>query len=290
MDWNDARFALALARHGTLSAAAAALSTSHTTVARRVQALEDDVGSALFAKHGGQFVVTDAGADLVETAERLEGEVSRLQTRIRGQDTQLQGELRVATMDILVPQLTPVLQSFQRKHPDVDVTLIVGDDHASLERRDADVAVRMTNTPDDHLIGRVVGEVPFAVYAQKQLAKRVQGRRKTPAPLERFPWLHWDKRLHMAWLDGWLEAQAPGAQIALRVDVSSSVLQELVASGVGVHHLACHMGDADARLVRIADVDARWTRKVWLLHLRELRQQRRLRAFVAHVVGALRPR
>ena len=126
----------------------------------------------------------------------------------------------------------------------------------------------------------------YIKYAQKELASRLQRRRKTPVPLERFPWLHWDRRLHMTWLDGWLQEHAPKAQVSLRVDVSSSVLRELVASGVGVHHLACHVGDADERLVRVGDVDAKWTRQVWLLHLRELRHQRRLRAFVEHVVGA----
>ncbi len=288
MNWNDARYGLALARHGTLTAAAAALSTSHTTVARRVQALEDALGSRLFDKREGQYVVTDAGAELVETAERLEAELSGLQTRVRGRDAQLRGELRVATMDILVPRVTPILQGFQSAYPDVDLTLVVGDEKASLERRDADVAVRMTNAPDEHLIGRVVGRVPFAVYAQRGLAARLQKRRKTPAPLERFPWIHWDRRLHMSWLDGWLATHAPAAEIVLRVDVSSSVLHELVASGVGVHHLACHIGDTDDRLVRIADVDDTWTREVWLLHLRELRHQRRLRAFVEHV-KRLRP-
>jgi DNA-binding transcriptional LysR family regulator len=281
MDWDDLRFVLALARHRTLSAAAKALGSSHTTVARRLQGLKDAVGTRLFDAIDDGYAPTPAGQQVIEVAERMEAEMLALDARILGGDARLEGKLRVTTMDILFRSYQGAFASFIERFPGVELTMICHDTEASLVRREADVALRMTNAPAEHLVGRKVGRIEFAVYASHRLARQI-GKK---AALSAWPWLHWDERLEARWLDAWLAANAPGAKIAMRVDMSSLALREAIAAGMGVHFLACTEGDADSRLRRIGPVQDAYTRDVWLLTLAELRTTSRVRAFIDHFVA-----
>jgi DNA-binding transcriptional LysR family regulator len=203
-----------------------------------------------------------------------------LEARVLGGDARLEGPLRVTTMDILFRRYQPVLASFLDRFPGIELTVACSDSEASLTRRDADLALRMTNQPPEHLIGRKVGRVDFAVYACRKLARRLGPR----ASFSDYPWLHWDERLGARWLDAWLSAYAPGARIAMRVDMSSVALREAIASGIGVHFLACSEGDSDPRVRRIGPVQTSHSRDVWLLTLSELRTASRVRAFIDHFV------
>jgi DNA-binding transcriptional LysR family regulator len=280
MNWDDLRFVLALARRRTLIAAAATLGTTHTTVARRLQGMEADLGTRLFDATLDGYVPTAAGLQVIQSAERTETDLLALEARILGGDAKLEGKLRVTTMDVLFTRYRETFTSFIDRYPGIELTLGCTDSEASLTRREADVALRMTNQPPEHLVGRKVGRVEFAVYASRALARRVGSR----AAFRAWPWLHWDERLMARWLDGWLAEHAPGARVALRVDVSSLVLREVVASGAGVHFLACAEGDADRRLRRIGPVQAAYGRDVWLLTLPDLRTTSRVRAFMDHFV------
>lgn len=279
VDWEDLRYVLALAKHGTFSQAAAALGTTHTTVSRRLRGLEESLGTPLFDATPDGFVLTAAGEQAVHAAERVEQEVLTLQARVFGGDARLSGKLRVTTMDILYRRYRVAFTRFAERYPGIELTVSCNDVEASLTRRDADVALRMTNTPPEHLVGRKLGHVEFAVYAAKSLVTRV-GRGQ---PYAAYPWLHWDERLGASWLDAWLSRNAPEARIAARVDAGSLALREIVASGMGVHFLAVFEGDEDGRLERIGPVDATFNRDIWLLTLADLKQSSRVRAFLDHM-------
>lgn len=279
MNWDDLRYVLAVAREHTLSLAGTRLGVSHTTVGRRVAAIEEALGARLFDRMREAYVPTEAGRDLIAVAERMEVEVLSLSRRVLGKDEKLEGKLRVATMDILFRRYGAAYASFTERHPSIELTVTASEVEVSLLRREADVAVRMTSAPPEHLVGKKIGRVDFAVYGQKGLVERVGA----DAGYGAFPWLHWDERLQMGWLDGWLEKNAPGARIALRLDMSTLTRHEALAAGIGVHFLACFQGDADPRLMRIGRVATEFSRDVWLLTVPELRHTPRVRAFVDHL-------
>jgi DNA-binding transcriptional LysR family regulator len=281
VDWDDLRYVLAISRERTLSRAAESLGTSHTTVGRRLRALEEALGARLFDATPEGFVATAAGQDLAEVAERTESDVLALEARVLGQDVRLQGKLRVATMDMLFRRYQDAFASFLARYPSVELTVAASDREVSLLRREADVALRMTRTPPEHLVGRKVGRVEFAVYGSRQLVERVGA----GAAYGAYPWLHWDERLEPRWLDDWLARHAPGAKVAVRVDMSSLLLREVIAAGVGIHFLACVEGDAEPRLQRIGPVVEEYARDVWLLTLPELRHTSRVRAFLDHMAA-----
>lgn len=284
VQWDDLRFALAIARTGTLSAAAESLSVSHTTVSRRLRAMEEQLGARLFDATPEGFRPTAAGTDLVAVAERVEAETLALAGRVLGRDERLTGALRVSAMELVFRAFRGAFFSFMARYPSVALTVTTSDDEVSLSRREADVVLRLNNRPPETLVGRKLGSMQFDVYAARSLVARVgEG-----APLGSYPWIHWDERLNMGWLDTWLAQHAPGARIALRVDVSAAAMHELVASGVGVQFLACVEGDADPSLVRIGPADPFARRDLWILTLPELRDTPRIKAFTDHVAEHLR--
>ena len=284
MDWEDLRYVLAVSRDQNLSLAAARLGVSHTTVGRRVRAIEESLGVRLFDRTPDAFMPTPAGQDIAEVAERMEGEVLSLEGRVLGRDAQLKGKLRVTTMDMLFRRYRDVVASFISRYPSVELTVTASDTEVSLTRREAEVAIRLTNTPPDPFVGRKVGQVEFAVFASKALVEHVG----PDATYEAFPWIHWDERLNMRWLDDWLAVNAPKARIAMRVDGSSVILREVISAGIGVHFLACFEGDSDPNLQRLGPVDPTFTRGVWLLTLPDLRNTSRIRAFMDHVGESVR--
>ncbi|PRP96419.1 LysR family transcriptional regulator [Enhygromyxa salina] len=283
MNWDDLRYVLAISRDQTLSGAAERLGVTHTTAGRRLRAIEEALGVRLFDRTPEGFMPTAAGQDIAEVAERLEGEVLALEGRVLGRDAQLRGKLRVATMDMLFRRYHGAFSSFMTRYPSVELTVVCSDNEVSLTRREADVVLRMTNTPPEYLVGRKVGRVEFAVFASTELYERMG----PDATYADYPWIHWDERLNMRWLDAWLADNAPNARVAMRIDFQPLLLRQAIAAGIGVHFLACFEGDDDPGLTRVGPVQSDYSRDLWLLTLPDLRNTNRIRAFMDHIAERL---
>jgi DNA-binding transcriptional LysR family regulator len=286
VDWDDLRYVLAIARDRTLSRAAERLKATHTTVGRRLKTIEQSLGVRLFDPTPDGYVATSAGREVIDSAERVEAEMLALEARVLGQDSQLEGKLRVSTLDLLFRQYHQAIASFIERYPRVELTLTTTDAEISLLRREADVVLRLTNTPPEYAVGRRIAEVPFGLYASRALVERVG----VGAKLSEFPFIHWDERLEPRWLDQWIAEHAPGARIALRIDTSMTMLSDLVRSGIGAHFLARFEGDADPSLVRLAEGEPKFNRGLWLLTHSELRSTSRVRAFMEHIEAEVKKR
>lgn len=283
MDWDDLRFALAIAREGSLTGAARVLGVTHTTVGRRLRALEDELGVLLFHRTPEGFQPTVAGQDLAEVGARLGDEVTSLEARVLGRDTALRGSLHVSTLDIVFKGFSDLFQSFCKEFPGVELTISSTMDEVSLAHREADVAIRMSNAPAEHLVGRRVGRVAFAVYGSVDLVDRIG----PTADYGAYPWLHWDERAG-AWFDAWLGQHAPGARVALRLDFSPMLVEEALLAGIGVQFQPCFTADSNPRLRRIGPVHPEMARDLWLLVHPDLRSTRRVRAFLDHLDAGIR--
>ena len=135
VDWDDLRYALAIARARTLSGAAESLGVSHTTVGRRLRALEERLGARLFDATPDGFAATPAGDDLVAVAERVEADTLALEGRVLGRDERLTGALRVSAMELVFRACRAAFTSFAARYPSVALTVTATDDEvwAALE-------------------------------------------------------------------------------------------------------------------------------------------------------------
>src|SRR5947207_5816057 len=165
LGWDDLRFILAVARTGTLSGAARALAVTHSTVFRRLQALERGLGVRLFDRARDGYSPTPAGDAAAALAARVEDEVLSLERRLSGQDLDPSGTVRVTTTDTIgLTILPPQIAALRAAHPQIRVEIAISNSMAALTRRDADVALRPTRDPPQSLIGRRVAGVAYAIY------------------------------------------------------------------------------------------------------------------------------
>jgi DNA-binding transcriptional LysR family regulator len=287
MDWDDLRYVLALSRGGTMSAAADELGVTHTTVSRRLSAFEKHLGVRLFDRLADGYAATAVGVDLVGVAERMEEEVLSLDARVTGQDEKLSGTLRVTTVDILAEVLLENLDVFTERYPGVELELSVDYAPLNLTRREADVALRLTNDPPENLVGRKLARAEFALYGARSLV----GASGEQTPLAELPWISWDRRAGARLTEARIAELSPDAPVVLRVD-STTVMHHSIRRGVGISFLSCVVGDRDEALVRLRPPEPDFGMDIWVLTHPDLRSTARVRAFLdfaADELTRLRP-
>lgn len=282
LDWNDLRYLLAVAEHGSLSGAARALSVNHSTVLRRIGRFEEQLAVRLFERLPGGYVLTGAGEALANSARQISDTVTSVERRIVGQDLRLSGQVRVATTDTLALFILPgVVARFRDAHPEVQIELFAGNPQADLTRRDADVAVRPTRQPPEHLIGRKVCRVAYAPYAGKSYL--AQQRARTALP--KHTWLAPDDSMASSVVGTYMQRQLQGAAISFRAN-SLALLAKACEAGLGVAMLPCYLGES-VGLTRIRDPLDEVSTDLWLLSHADLRKTARVRALIDFLGDAL---
>jgi DNA-binding transcriptional LysR family regulator len=279
LDWDDLRTALFLARAGSIRAAARALGVSHSTVLRRLDALESATGVRLFDRKPDGYELTAAGQDVFDTAKSLEDVVLALERRVEGRDLRLSGPVRVTLPDPLLPLLLPDLRAFGDAHPAIEVTIAVGLAYADLAHREADVAIRFASEPPPDLVGRRLAHGNCAVYG----SKRYLARRST-RNLEALDWVGWEPESTM-FFARWMQKHVPSARVGLRA-TSSWVIRDAVDADAGVALLPCALGDARPSWRRLRVVPEA-AAPLWILTHVDLRTTARVRALRDFMIDAI---
>lgn len=275
----DLRTLLAIAREGSLAGAARRLKVNHSTVFRRLGAIEARLETRLFERQDGSYVTTAAGEDLLRTAERVEAEVEGLERRLSGRDLRLTGSLRLTAPDDLAEVMVmPALVEFRARYPDITVELVIDNRMLNLTRREADVALRPTRQPPETLAGRRVATLASAVYTAAGTHSAAAG-----AP----SWIAWEEGAGPPAAAAWLAARVEGQAIGYR---SNSLLNQAsaVRAGLGRAVLPCFLGDSDAGLRRVAPPPPELTTELWLLTHPDLQRTARIRALLDLLYDALR--
>lgn len=272
MNWDDTRFFLALAREGTLSAAARVLDTRHTTVARRIQSLEEGCGATLFVSTPDGYQLTEHGERALQVALEAEEHLLALERTLQGSSSELTGQLRVAMADVLVGLLAGALRTCRKLYPDIELGVLVGHQVSELHRHDADLAICITHTPPKHLVGRRIMTLRYAAFGKKG------GHDTWAQEPEHLPWIMWDERLNAHATERWFKRIAQGRPAAYRID-SASALIELVRQGLGVGVLPISVG-RHYGLAQLGEHIEELDNEVWVLTHPDLRHAARIVAFM----------
>jgi DNA-binding transcriptional LysR family regulator len=165
LDWEDVRYFVALARHGTLSATARALRVNHATVARRIANLESLFARALFDRRANGYVLTAEGKAVLHKANAMDEAALSVLRRLDA-GTELSGLVRLAAGRVLAERfLIDRLRAFHERYPAVDLEVIGRSRFVSLAKREADIALRYGSPKDSELVGRRVARITFGLYA-----------------------------------------------------------------------------------------------------------------------------
>ncbi|MFU8817568.1 MAG: LysR family transcriptional regulator [Pseudomonadales bacterium] len=265
-DWDDFRYVQAVARAGTVRGAAELLGVHGSTVARRLDQLEQRVGTRLFARAASGMEMTSAGAEVIDALHLVAAELERVQRRLLSQGPESSGAVRLGLpRHLAVHLLIPELHGFWARHPDIELRLLTAPALQQLQSGAADLAICLTGEPPQDLIGRSLGKLMACPY---RLRAASDGNR-------------------------WVGSDAPASLSAIVHARSFSKLPlglllddpELVApalqAGLGVGLLSCYLGDALPELERVGAVGPVAEGEVWLLSRPESRGLARIQAVSA---------
>ena len=278
IDWDDVRYFLAVARGGSVRAAAKSLGVNHSTVLRRVAELEARLGAQMFEKMPSGYHLTAAGEEVLEFADQMEASSRQLETRVFGRDQSARGLLRVALAPTLATHLLmPDFAEFARLHPEIEMEIMPSGELVNLTNREADVAIRV-------------------VYDRKTLPLNLHGL-KGP---DLFGGVYMSRDLLAAWRAGasdlirWIvvsqngisdwarKGEIPAAKIPFNTTDGETQITA-VRQGFGMTILPCFVGDADPLLVRAPGTGLHMHGTVWLLTQGETRKTKRVRLFTKFV-------
>ena len=281
LDWSDVPYVLAVCEAGSLAGAARALGVNHSTVFRRIEGVEARLGVRLFERLRQGYVMTAAGEMFHRKAILLCEGMNGIELELSGKDLRLEGRLTVTTTDSLFHCLAPVFRTFQEQHPNVELSVISDARSLDLMQRDADVALRPTQNPPDHWIGRKILPIACTTYAHREYWNAA----KDLSPEDR-RWVVLDDDL----------AQSPMSQVTKRrmpqdapATIASTVTGafDLVRAGLGIAALPCYLGETNAELVRIHEPDHRLDWDLWLLAHPDVRRSARVHAFFEYASSAV---
>lgn len=273
--WDDFRLINAVAETRNLPAAAAQLGIDHSTVFRRLRAVEAVLGTPLFERHRAGYALTPAGEEVAALAARVDEDITAVTRRLAGQAPAPSGELRLATSDSLLSDLLmPMLARFRRAHPAIRLDVVTGNASLNLSRRDADVAVRATDDPPDTLVGRRAAGIAWALYGT------------AVADPETADWVCLGDNLAGLRVVRAAREAVPAERLAARFDTVLG-LAHGVAAGIGIGHLPCFLGDSWPGLVRLAPPQPEYASGLWLLTHPDLRHTPRVRALLDFLAGEI---
>lgn len=287
LDWGHLPFFLELARTDSLSGAARRLGVDRNTVARRVAALEAELGMALFERGPQGWEPTAAGQELAELATRVEEDVLALARHADARDRAVAGTVRLTTTTHLATSLlVPAVPALRARHPGLLLEIAADQRAFDLTRREADLAVRVGRPREAGLVARKLTDLAHALYGARSLVG--DGRRPD---LAADPFVGFDESLAGSQQERWLARVAPDRRVAFRCNSTAS-LALAAGLGVGLAVLPCFVGDADPRLVRLDGPEPAPTLELWLLVHGDLRRTPRVHAVIEWLdalVAAARP-
>ena len=276
-DWNDARFFLAVAETGSTLAAGRALRVSQTTVARRIAALEEALGLALFDKRRAGYALTPAGDALLAEARSVQASANALADAAAAHKRQDGGTVRLTAEESFVVGVLPaMLRDLHDAHPEIVIELDASEEVRDLEGGAADVAIRVSKRLEGAgLVGRRIGADLWTVYCSRGYAEAhgVPHRRRE---LPGHPLISGGGGQIGRYYGAWLRENGLEGSIAMQHGTVTGLLAA-VRSGLGLAALPCMIAELDEDLVRCLPPSPAEAREVWLLTHERLRHTPRVR-------------
>ena len=281
INWDNLRYILMVANKGSIAAAARELGVNRTTVLRRIDTFQNNLKCRIFEQTSNGYTLTPEAEKMIAAAREVESTLYYMQREIEGRELKLEGEIRVTTTDtFMVSMLGPIVADFHFKNPKIIVDILVTNNVLDLDRRDADVAIRPTVTPDSHLVGRRLLDVQFGGYASPDYLHKMGD-----ASWQDHHWIGLDISLRGSLPGKWFHENIRPDQVCLRAD-SFVTMKVAAENGLGVALLPGFLAEANSTLRRIDAPTDGFTVGLWILTHPDLIRSARVHAFVDHISTA----
>jgi len=263
-NWDDFRYFLAVANYGSYSVAARHLAVNHSTVSRRIQALEAAHGVRLFERNQQGYSMTEAGASIYDIIVQLHNDSQKASRILQGQDATLEGKINLTMPhDVFEFILAQPLNQFSGQHPGINFNLMVSNGLRNMANREADLAVRITAKPPEYLIGSEVTRLQHGFYTSNKVVQQ-----------DHTPIIIWGGS---ADIPDWAFEHFHRPKIALQVDDLFS-MHQAVKAGFGIARMPCFLPDiiADPAITRLPHLLPLSNWGVWILSHEDLRSSAKI--------------
>jgi len=277
MDWNALKLFLAIADNGTLTGAAKALEVNHSTVFRRLNTFEDAIGGRLFERLNHGYELTAMGENLLIEAKKIAASFDDMERHIVGKDIQPKGTVKItAPHNIAYRYLSRYLTEFSQTYPDIQIELLISNLELNMTNRQADIAVRATPAPPEHLVGRRIRSIKWSVYAGKKY-KSVHPTTINQLKEHKLIGATGSMKSLPAYL--WLEKKFP-QQIKIRCD-ELTAMSSFVEAGYGLAILPDDQQRPE--LKKLFTFEPGESSDLWLLTHPDLRHVERIKLVMQHL-------
>jgi DNA-binding transcriptional LysR family regulator len=263
-NWDDIQAFLAIARAGRLTAAAQQFGVDHSTLSRRVAALETALGTRLFDRRTVGFVLTPEGEQLLEDAETMESLAIKMRTRLDDQSIGLTGTVRIGTPEGFGTYfLAPRLARLTTTHPNLDIELVANPRLFSLSKREADIAITMARPAQGRVYAQKLVDYALGVYGSRSYLAATPPIRTRKDALER-PWIGYIEDL--MWTSELNYLAQVAASLSPRVRISNVITQATaLRGGMGLGVLPCFIAQTEPDLVRVLPDEIALSRTYWMV-------------------------
>lgn len=277
--WIEMRAAAAVARLGTVTAAAEATGVHRATINRHIFALEKIFGAKLFLRHARGYTPTELGLDILRIANATEQQFEQLLVRAKGLSAELTGEFTITSIDVLAPLLMPLIRKFGEQHPELTVRFKSSQSVLQLEYGEAHVAFRLgpkTSEPDN--VVKALTTLKMAMYASRDYVDRygvpssidefsnhrfvTAGREDIPAPF-------------LTWLNS-MTTESNRVFVGNEV----SILNDAIVAGLGIGFLPAFVGSARSDLMEVLPSQSEWDVPIWIVTHVDLHRSAKVQAFL----------
>ncbi len=284
--WDDYRFFLAVARKTSVKRAAQTLGVNRSTVLRRITGFEQRLGVRLFERLPNGYFTTPAGDEIMAFAQKMEAVTNDVDRHIAGRDKKLSGTIRVSLSGALATYvLMPDLAAFSHAHPEIKLEILSTYNIPDLARREADVAIHISNDPPEDLVGRRVVKVARAAYIGAAFVDSSQrSDEKHPPHPSHQKWIGWSiEPSSLQWVE---DSDFPDLPVSTIITDPYATIKALEA-GMGMSILPCYLGDSEAGLRRSPAGNLQYQTDLWVLTHKDLRNTARIRKFSLYISEAL---
>ena len=286
MDWDYLRYIHALATGGTLAKAGEILGVHQTTVLRRLDQMEEQMGVQFFERDRDGLHLTPLGETAFREADRLAADMENLERQLVGQESAPVGKVRLAATDTLVNALiSPVVADLWQTYPDIELEVLTDNDVLNLSHREADLTLRPVNKPQATLEGERIGTIESAVYGASRFYNQ-----QPPLDLEnsadQYPWILPDDSFSYLATGRWYRKTLKHAPFTMRCN-SLQAMHALAQSGAGLAVLPCYIGDGSTELKRLTPPLEGEGVDLWLLVNQDTHHMARVRIVMAFLTERL---
>ncbi len=281
MDWNALKSFLAIAEQGSLSTAAASLGVNHSTMFRRLQVFEQELGGRLFERLNNRYVLTPMGDELLVYARQASGLFDDIERSLVGKDIKPSGVVTItAPFNLATRYLPGALANFRLSYPEIEIELLSSNQMVNMNSRLADIALRVCDNPPEHLVGRKVASIPWGIFTSDIEPSMIESRVSLDE-LSGHQLIGGAGLMQNLSIFSWLEKHF-AKQITTRCD-ELTAMSYFAQGQQGLAFLP--LDQAREGIMQVGQLPASFNSELWILLHPDLRKVERMRLVMEHLTG-----